>query len=48
MVPQAGEVVGYGATGEVAGQSVTDAAQLVTVTSVVTSTVDVPHPVSLE
>ena len=41
----AGEL-GYGAAGEeAAGQSVTEAAQLVTVTSVVTSTVDVPHPV---
>jgi hypothetical protein len=43
--PPAGEL-GYGAAGEeAAGQSVTYAAQLVTVTSVVTSTVDVPQPV---
>ena len=38
-----GVVVGYGAVVEPAGQSVTYEPQLVTVTSVVTSTVDVPQ-----
>lgn len=44
MTGPADEVTGYSdGVGEPAGQSVMDAAQLVTVTSVVTSTVEVPQ-----